>query len=74
MKFCKKCGVLYSDLLEACPRCGTMPEPSAEQGPLAADPPKSTIRRQWIAILIGIPAFILALYLIGYLFKNCFLA
>ena len=66
MKYCKKCGVLYST--DVCPKCGVLyPEPeAAEQKPRDA----REVRRNWIALLIGIPAFIGAIMLIVYLFRN----
>ncbi|MBR0425096.1 MAG: hypothetical protein IJK01_03125 [Clostridia bacterium] len=66
MKYCKKCGVLYST--DVCPKCGiVMPDPdAAEQKP--RDPRE--VRRNWIALLIGIPAFIGAILLIVYLFRT----
>ncbi len=64
MKYCKKCGVLYSDLLSACPKCGvTLEDENAE-------PPKEATKkervRQWIGICIGIPALVGILYLVIY--------
>ena len=70
MKFCKKCGVLYSDLLDACPKCGSMPGSEEEQENSAPEAPKSTVRKQWIALVIGIPSLILLLYFAGYLLKS----
>lgn len=66
MKYCKKCGVLYAT--DVCPKCGILPpeQQEAEQAP--AD--SRTVRRQWIALLIGIPAFIFAIMLIVYLFRT----
>lgn len=54
MKYCKKCGVLYTT--DVCPKCGVI-TPDPEQPVAPAD--KSTVRRQWIALLIAIPAAIL---------------
>ncbi len=64
MKYCKKCGVLYSDLLHACPKCGVpLEDPNAE-------PPKEASKRvrvrQWIGICVGIPALVGVLYLVIY--------
>ena len=65
MKYCKKCGVLYTT--DVCPNCGIVtPEQETEQPP--AD--HKTVRRQWIALLIGIPLFILAIMAIIYLFQT----
>lgn len=54
MKYCKKCGVLYTT--DVCPKCGVaVPENSDPQSP--ADP--KTVRKQWIGLVIAIPAAIL---------------
>lgn len=66
MKYCKKCGVLYSGLLESCPKCNALLE---EHIPEEAPPPeasKKTKIKQWIGICIGIPALVALLYIIGY--------
>jgi RNA polymerase subunit RPABC4/transcription elongation factor Spt4 len=62
MKYCKKCGVLYAT--DVCPKCGIqepedLPEPEA--------PDKRTLVRQWIGLLVGIPLFIMAIYVVIYL-------
>ncbi|MBO4515835.1 MAG: hypothetical protein J5721_09220 [Lachnospiraceae bacterium] len=62
MKYCKKCGVLYAT--DVCPKCGVqepedLPEPEA--------PDKRTLVRQWIGLLVGIPLFIMAIYVVIYL-------
>ena len=54
MKYCKKCGVLYTT--DVCPKCGVI----APEEPVSnekAEP--KTVRRQWIALVIAIPAAIL---------------
>ncbi len=66
MKYCKKCGVLYAT--DVCPKCGIVQPESQETEQAPAD--SRTVRRQWIALLIGIPAFILAIILIVYLFRT----
>ena len=60
MKYCKKCGVLYSGLLEQCPKCNTLLLDYVE--PPAPEASKDTKVRQWIAICVGIPALIGILY------------
>lgn len=70
MKYCKKCGVLYSDLLEHCPKCNSLLDEHAldsEQGPEA---PRKTKIKQWIGLCVGIPALVALLYLVGYLVSN----
>ena len=62
MKYCKKCGVLYTT--DVCPKCGIeepeeLPEPEA--------PDKKTLMRQWIGLIVGIPLFIMAIYVVIYL-------
>ncbi len=62
MKYCKKCGVLYSDLLDVCPKCGVETEDPNALPPKEA--PKSVRVRQWIGIVIGIPLMIGVLYVV----------
>ncbi|MDD3401231.1 MAG: hypothetical protein PHT58_06360 [Eubacteriales bacterium] len=62
MKYCKKCGVLYST--DVCPKCGIIYPNEDEQKPVVAS--KDKIKHQWIALVIGIPALIAALYLVIY--------
>ncbi|MBQ1631336.1 MAG: hypothetical protein II049_00780 [Clostridia bacterium] len=54
MKYCKQCGVLYTT--DVCPKCGVVTPEQQEQKTVAE--PK-TVRRQWIALVIAIPAAIL---------------
>ncbi len=61
MKYCKKCGVLYSSVLEQCPKCNTLLAEHEE--PPGPEAPKSVRVRQWIGICLGIPALIVFLYL-----------
>ena len=65
MKYCKKCGILY--VTDVCPKCGIeepqdMPEPEA--------PDKQALVRRWIGLLVGIPLFIMAIYIVIYLLYN----
>ena len=54
MKYCKKCGVLYTT--DVCPKCGVVePESKTEQEPATA----KEIRKRWITLVIAIPAAIL---------------
>ena len=66
MKYCKKCGVLYTT--DVCPNCGILLEDEQNVQQQVLD--KKVVRRQWIALLIGIPAFILAIIAIVRLFKG----
>ena len=64
MKYCKKCGVLYTT--DVCPKCGVaIPD---EQEPASPAEPK-TVRKQWIALIIAIPAMILLIMGVVYLMK-----
>lgn len=54
MKYCKKCGVLYTT--DVCPKCDVA-VPDDLPDPEAGEP--KTVRRQWIALVIAIPAAIL---------------
>ena len=65
MKFCKKCGILYSEVLIACPKCG-----SADVSEETREALPGEKRRQWLSLILGIPALILLLYLIGWLIKG----
>lgn len=68
MKYCKKCGVLYSDVLGVCPKCGMQLQQDT-QSP-APKGTKAQIRRQWIALIIGIPALICLLYVCGWILRQ----
>ena len=54
MKYCKKCGVLYTT--DVCPKCGII-VPEDLQNAEKAD--AKTVKKQWIALLIAIPTAIL---------------
>ena len=62
MKYCKKCGILY--VTDVCPKCG-IEEPENQPEPEPAG--KGTLVRQCIGLLIGIPLFIMAIYVVIYL-------
>ena len=64
MKYCKKCGVLYTT--DVCPKCGIVAP--ADSDPALAAAPK-TVRRQWIALVVAIPAAILFITGVLYLLK-----
>lgn len=66
MKYCKRCGVLYSSLLERCPKCN--PAITEHTEPPAPEADKPTRLKQWIALCVGIPLMILVLYALGTLF------
>ncbi len=54
MKYCKKCGVLYTT--DVCPKCGVIEPEEKQQIEPASD---KEIRKRWIALGIAIPASIL---------------
>lgn len=68
MRYCKRCGVLYSDGNACCPKCNAAltdyvpPEPPAAEGRARV--------RQWIALCAGIPAMIAVFYLFFWLIKS----
>lgn len=66
MKYCKKCGILYASVLAACPKCGVNDSDGAPEREAAA----GEKRRNWISLIIGIPALIFILYLTGWLIKQ----
>ena len=47
-----------------CPKCG-IEEPINQPEPEAPD--KKTLTRQWIGLLVGIPLFIMAIYVVIYM-------
>ncbi len=71
MKFCKQCGTLYGRSLAVCPRCNAKNvEQQAEQAERSQTAASAkTVKRQWIAILLGVPGLILFLYLVIGAFK-----
>ena len=65
MKYCRKCGVLYTT--DVCPKCGVaVPDDQTPAAPADA----KTVRRQWIALVIAIPAAILLITGVVYLLKH----
>ena len=65
MKYCKQCGVLYTT--DVCPKCGVaIPD---GQEPAAPAEPK-TVRNQWIALIIAIPAAILLIMGVLYIMRS----
>ena len=69
LKHCDKCGTYYNDQLGQCPKCFPVSDliRTAEQN--APKPEKRTLKKQWLAILIGIPVMILLYYLVIGLLK-----
>lgn len=75
MKFCKQCGTLYDPDVSDCPRCTANDLDYIGASDLATDNnmPEEEVRRQrkknWIQLIIGVPAMIGFFYLVFYLFK-----
>ena len=67
MKYCKKCGVLYTT--DVCPKCGVT-VPDDLPAPPEAEP--KIVRRQWIALVIAIPAAILLIMGVLYLLRTIY--
>mgnify|MGYP006916070819 CR=1 FL=1 len=65
MKYCKTCGVLYTT--DVCPKCGLV-IPDGQEPQKQAEP--KTVRRQWIALIVAIPASILLIMGVIYLLKT----
>lgn len=66
MKYCKKCGVLYAT--DVCPKCGILYPEEGNEASAPADVKK--VRRQWIAIVIGVPLFISFIIFVVTLFQK----
>ena len=64
MKYCKQCGVLYTT--DVCPKCGVAIPDEQEPAPIAEP---RTVRKQWIALLVAIPAAILLIMGVLYLLR-----
>ena len=67
MKYCRNCHILYSSQAAACPKCG-IAQPKAEEQ--EASPERNEVRRDWLWILIGVPALIGVVYLLILLLKS----
>lgn len=66
MKYCDRCGILYANILSACPKCG-----AAIHKPLPGELPEPSERekkRQRLGLMVGIPAAILLMCLAGWMF------
>lgn len=70
MRYCKNCRILYSDQAAACPKCGLAAPPEGADAGEEPVPDKNAVRRDWLWIVIGVPALICAVYLIVYLIKT----
>lgn len=76
LRFCKTCGTVYDDR-SVCPKCETQDVVAAVQANTYAPPPadmseqevRAARKKAWVQLVIGIPAFILFMYLVIYVFK-----
>lgn len=75
IRFCKACGTLYNDKAGACPRCASRklleedPGGGAVNRGMSEEELARARRSSWIGILVGVPLFIGAIYLIYFLIK-----
>lgn len=74
MKYCKRCGVLYSDAAKDCPRCKipleTVPEGVVmNREDIPEEEYKQIRKKNWIGIAIGVPALFGLIYLLYYIMK-----
>ncbi len=74
LKFCKECGTLYDEAKVECPKCAAKAlEPDCDELTYNREMDKAEAdrlrKKSWIQLMIGVPAFIGALYLAGYLIK-----
>lgn len=70
MKFCRKCRIFYSSQAAACPKCGVSVEAAKAVESADGSADKKSVRRDWIWIAVGIPLFILLIYLLILLFRS----
>lgn len=74
MKYCKRCGVLYSDAAKDCPRC-KIPLETVPDGvvmkpeDISPEELKERKKKDWIAICIGVPVLFGIIFGIYYLMK-----
>lgn len=74
-RFCRTCGTFYNDKEGPCPKCEA--KRILEEDPTAhgynnamSDTEQSKLRRKsWLQLIIGVPLFIGAIYLMTLLFK-----
>ena len=66
MKYCKNCHIVYSSYADACPRCGVKQPQNKQEEPAES----GRVRRDWIWLIIGIPALIGIIYLAALLIKT----
>lgn len=69
MKFCKKCGTLYDDKNMECPKCAAEALEPAPPAEMTEAELTAARKRDWIWILIGVPAFMGFIYLIYYILR-----
>lgn len=69
MKHCKSCGTFYSDAAGVCPRCNASLEQIPDAPKLSGDELKARRKKDWIGVLIGVPALIGLIYVLYFLIK-----
>lgn len=74
LKFCKTCGTLFDDDSTACPKCAAKAlEQDGSDLAYDKDMNKAEAKRlrriSWLQLIIGVPALIGVIYLMGYLIK-----
>ncbi len=75
MKFCKVCGTIYDPSAGPCPKCTEreLMEQEAERQAydetMNPEAQKKARKRDWIQLVIGVPAMIGLFYLVFYLAK-----
>ena len=69
MKHCKNCGTFYNSSLPCCPKCNPQLKQYDEEIKTAPKADSQKVKRQWIFLIIGIPALIGMYYLIGLLMR-----
>ncbi|MBQ3552277.1 MAG: hypothetical protein IJA35_03860 [Clostridia bacterium] len=67
MKRCKKCGTVYSSICGECPKCFDPETFVEEEKDECGDTQK---RNSWIALIIGIPLFMIVIYALYYVIKT----
>lgn len=72
MKYCRNCHILYSSFAAACPKCGALTGQKSAQsdGEAAQKPQAKAAARDWLWLIIGVPALIAAIYLIARLISR----
>ncbi len=70
MKRCPSCKTFYSSYAAACPKCGIRRSEAELAEVSKSAPSKKEVRRDWLWIVIGVPALIGVIYLIIWIMKQ----